>query len=211
MDKLVIEGGVPLVGEVRISGAKNAALPILLATLLHSGPSRVTNVPRLQDIRTTLSLMEHLGVVVDEAEGGVVLECSTINSAKASYDLVRKMRASVLCLGPLLARNGFARVSLPGGCAIGTRPIDQHLRGLEAMGVRVEETEDSLTVHGMGPGGVPGGGVAAARLDHRIAMAFLCLGLAAKAPVAVDDASPIDTSFPNFVPLMRALGAMFEG
>ncbi len=89
--------------------------------------------------------------------------------------------------------------------------INAMARGLEAMGVRVEETEDSLTVHGMGPGGVPGGGMAAARLDHRIAMSFLCLGLAAKAPVSVDDASPIDTSFPNFVPLMRALGAALEG
>ncbi len=89
--------------------------------------------------------------------------------------------------------------------------IDAMARGLEAMGVRVEETEDSLTVHGMGPGGVPGGGTAAARLDHRIAMSFLCLGLAAKAPVSVDDASPIDTSFPNFVPLMQALGAALEG
>lgn len=89
--------------------------------------------------------------------------------------------------------------------------IDAMARGLEAMGVRVEETEDSLTVHGMGPGGVPGGGTAAARLDHRIAMSFLCLGLAAKAPASVDDASPIDTSFPNFVPLMRCLGAALEG
>ena len=139
MDKLVIEGGTPLRGEVRISGAKNAALPILFATLLHEGPSQLRNVPGLMDIRTTYTLLNELGVEVTRQEGGSArIDASSVNSTEAPYDLVRRMRASVLCLGPLLARFGAARVSLPGGCAIGSRPIDQHLRGLEALGAEIQ-------------------------------------------------------------------------
>ena len=137
MDKLIIEGGVPLKGTVRISGAKNAALPILFGALLHAGRSSITNLPALQDVATTLHLLRNLGIELDRDGDAVALDASMLNSAKAPYELVRKMRASVLCLGPLLARNGFARVSLPGGCAIGARPIDQHLRGLEAMGADI--------------------------------------------------------------------------
>ena len=137
MDKLRIEGGAPLKGTVRISGAKNAALPILFGALLHAGPSRIENLPALQDIRTTRALLKELGVQVSDGVHELDIDASMLNSAKAPYELVRKMRASVLCLGPLLARNGFARVSLPGGCAIGARPIDQHLRGLEALGAEI--------------------------------------------------------------------------
>ncbi|HCP47026.1 MAG TPA: UDP-N-acetylglucosamine 1-carboxyvinyltransferase [Deltaproteobacteria bacterium] len=139
MDKLVIEGGTPLRGEVRISGAKNAALPLLFATLLHEGPSHIANLPRLQDVRTTLNLLIELGVGVRRSDDGTaVLDAANLLSHEAPYDLVRRMRASVLCLGPLLARNGHARVSLPGGCAIGARPIDLHLQGLEALGATIE-------------------------------------------------------------------------
>lgn len=138
MEKLVIEGGVALRGEVTISGAKNAALPVLFASLLHEGPSRIANLPRLQDIRTTLALLMELGVGVQKLDDGSrVLDAGNLLSNEAPYDLVRKMRASVLCLGPLLARSGTARVSLPGGCAIGARPIDLHLRGLEALGAKI--------------------------------------------------------------------------
>ncbi len=137
MDKLIIEGGVPLRGSVRISGAKNAALPILFGALLHAGKSNISNLPALQDVATTLHLLRNLGIEFDKAGDVVALDASMLNSAKAPYELVRKMRASVLCLGPLLARNGFARVSLPGGCAIGARPIEQHLQGLEAMGAHI--------------------------------------------------------------------------
>ena len=137
MDKLIMEGGAPLKGSVRISGAKNAALPILFGALLHAGRSQIGNLPALQDIVTTKKLLRNLGAVLDEDGSFVGLDAAMLNSAKAPYELVRQMRASVLCLGPLLARNGFARVSLPGGCAIGARPIDQHLRGLEAMGADI--------------------------------------------------------------------------
>ncbi len=138
MDKLVIEGGRPLHGSLSASGAKNAALPILIATLLAPGEHRLANVPELADTLSTLSLLGRIGCpsLVDGHD--VRLDTSRIAFNEAPYDLVRKMRASVLVLGPLLARVGEARVSLPGGCAIGVRPIDQHLRGLEALGARFE-------------------------------------------------------------------------
>ena len=139
MDKLVIEGGQPLRGEVIISGAKNAALPILFATLLHEGISTVRNVPALVDIRTTYTLLIELGIGVRKGDSGeALIDAGKLLSVEAPYDLVRRMRASVLCLGPLVARFGEARVSLPGGCAIGSRPIDQHLRGLEALGAEIQ-------------------------------------------------------------------------
>ena len=137
MDKLQIEGGATLEGTVRISGAKNAALPILFGALLHAGKSEIRNLPALEDINTTKLLLRNMGVELSQEGDELSLDAAMMNSAKAPYELVRRMRASVLCLGPLLARNGFARVSLPGGCAIGARPIDQHLRGLEAMGAEI--------------------------------------------------------------------------
>jgi UDP-N-acetylglucosamine 1-carboxyvinyltransferase len=133
MDKLVIRGGVPLSGTVRVSGSKNAALPILLASLLVEGEVAYRNVPRLRDIRTTLKLLEILGCRTSfEGDQARVLPGEL--KIEAPYDLVKTMRASVLCLGPLLARLGEAKVALPGGCAIGTRPVDLHLKALERMG-----------------------------------------------------------------------------
>ena len=137
MDKLVIEGGVPLKGSVTISGSKNAALPILLASILVEGEVRLSNVPDLRDIGTTLKLLELLGCTAEYADGEVLLKSCDLKP-EAPYDLVRTMRASVLCLGPLLARLGRARVALPGGCAIGARPVDMHLKGLEQMGAVFE-------------------------------------------------------------------------
>jgi UDP-N-acetylglucosamine 1-carboxyvinyltransferase len=138
MDKLVIDGGHRLHGEVRISGAKNAALPILCASLLTAEPLTLTNLPRLNDVRTMRSLLSQMGVrqQSDEADA-ITLDASQIDWPLAPYELVKTMRASVLVLGPLVARYGRARVSLPGGCAIGARPIDQHLKGLQAMGAKV--------------------------------------------------------------------------
>jgi UDP-N-acetylglucosamine 1-carboxyvinyltransferase len=141
VDKLAIEGGVPLEGEVRISGAKNAALPLLTAALLSAEPLRLTNVPHLRDITTMLGLLSQMGVdvVVDE-KMGVTLDAARLDNPTAPYEMVKTMRASILVLGPLVARHGRARVSLPGGCAIGSRPVDQHIKGLAAMGadIRVE-------------------------------------------------------------------------
>ena len=140
MDKLLITGGTRLTGEARISGAKNAALPILCAALLTREPVSFTNVPQLQDIRTLLALIAQMGVKVarDEAAGTVTLDASGLNNPVAPYERVKTMRASILVLGPLVARCGEARVSLPGGCAIGARPVDQHIKGLQAMGAQVK-------------------------------------------------------------------------
>ena len=139
MDKLLIEGGRPLVGEVRVSGAKNAALPILCAALLTPEPLVLTNVPRLKDVRTMQTLLAQMGVALDAGTPGTVaLDAGRIDWPLAPYELVKTMRASILALGPLLARCGEARVSLPGGCAIGLRPVDQHVKGLVAMGAEID-------------------------------------------------------------------------
>ncbi len=139
MDKLIITGGAPLNGEIRISGAKNAALPLLSATLLADGPVTIRNVPHLQDITTTMELLGRMGVqlVIDE-KLNVEVDPTTINSYIAPYELVKTMRASILVLGPLVARYGQADVSLPGGCAIGSRPVNLHINGLRAMGAHIE-------------------------------------------------------------------------
>ena len=138
MDKLIITGGTPLNGEVAISGAKNAALPILCASLLSSDPLHLTNLPRLRDVSTMLRLIEQMGVdVARTGDDGVVLDSHGLDNPLAPYDMVKTMRASILVLGPLLARHGEARVSLPGGCAIGARPVEQHIHGLQAMGAEI--------------------------------------------------------------------------
>ena len=137
MQKLSIQGGTPLSGEVRVAGAKNAALPILTAALLTGSPVRIANVPDLNDVRTMVRLLERMGVAARAAEHEVVLDASTIRESFAPYELVKTMRASILALGPLTARFGEARVSLPGGCAIGERPVDLHIKGLAAMGAEI--------------------------------------------------------------------------
>jgi len=140
LDKLVITGGQRLQGEVQISGAKNAALPILCAALLTAEPVTLTNVPALHDIQTMLKLLAQMGVKVAQAGDTVTLDASGLNNPTAPYEMVKTMRASILVLGPLLARCGEAHVSLPGGCAIGARPVDQHIKGLQSMGgdIKVE-------------------------------------------------------------------------
>jgi len=138
MDKLLIEGGYPLEGDIRVSGAKNAALPILCASLLTAEPLTLTNVPHLNDVRTMQSLLAQMGVTRDDDGDAMVLHAARIDWPLAPYELVKTMRASILALGPLLARCGEARVSLPGGCAIGLRPVDQHVKGLVAMGAAID-------------------------------------------------------------------------
>ena len=139
MDKLLISGGGPLSGEIRVSGAKNSALPILAATLLADGPVMVSNVPHLHDITTMFELLGCLGVtVILNEKMQVEVDATTLHSHVAPYDLVKTMRASILVLGPMLSKHGVASVSFPGGCAIGSRPVDLHLHGLEMMGAKID-------------------------------------------------------------------------
>jgi len=141
MDKLLIAGGRPLAGTIRVSGAKNAALPILCASLLTREPLVLWNVPTLNDVRTMRTLLSQMGVAIDSRDAGALtLAAERIDWPLAPYELVKTMRASILALGPLVARCGEARVSLPGGCAIGLRPVDQHVKGLQAMGVEIDLT-----------------------------------------------------------------------
>jgi UDP-N-acetylglucosamine 1-carboxyvinyltransferase len=158
MDRIKIQGGIPLQGDIIISGAKNAALPLMAACLLTDKPLELTNVPSLSDIASMAELLSQLGVVVDvkETSGQQIMYLSArkLQSTTAPYDVVRKMRASVLVLGPLVARAGEAHVSLPGGCAIGTRPIDLHLKGLEALGAEIVLEEGY--VHAKAPKGLTG-------------------------------------------------------
>jgi UDP-N-acetylglucosamine 1-carboxyvinyltransferase len=154
MDKLVIRGGRPLSGTVEISGAKNAALPELCAALLTDEPVTLGNVPRLQDVSTMLKLIGNMGVSAsrDAADPSTVnIHAADLQKPEAPYELVKTMRASVLALGPLLARFGRATVSLPGGCAIGSRPVDQHIKGLQAMGAEIH------VEHGYMVARLPGG------------------------------------------------------
>ena len=166
MDKIVIRGGNPLIGTIPISGAKNAALPLMAAALLSENPLRLSNLPHLADISTMAHLLGEMGVSIamegDAPDGGnlgrvFALDASGLSSTEAPYELVRRMRASVLVLGPLVAREGHARVSLPGGCAIGTRPVDLHLKALQAMGAEIELTEGYIEARA--PNGLQGGHV----------------------------------------------------
>ena len=231
MDKLVIEGGVALRGEVRISGAKNAALPILFATLLHDGTSRVSNLPNLMDVRTTLALLGELGVnteldtvslgrmaaVPDGAHlplpattgRAVEIDGSRLSSAEAPYELVRTMRASVLCLGPLLARTGRARVSLPGGCAIGSRPIDQHLQGFERMGATV------VLKAGYVEAEAPVGGLHGARIVFDVVTVggtenLLMAAVLAKGTTVLENAAR-EPEIVDLADALRTMGARIEG
>ena len=150
MDQLIIHGGKELNGEVNISGAKNAALPILISSLLSDKPLNLKNVPDLYDIKTTFKLLGVLGVAIENIDSSVTLNAESITQYDAPYDLVKTMRASILVLGPLLTRFGKARVSLPGGCSIGSRPVDIHIKGLEAMGAKINLDQgyiDATTAH----------------------------------------------------------------
>ncbi|MDN5433392.1 MAG: UDP-N-acetylglucosamine 1-carboxyvinyltransferase [Acinetobacter sp.] len=157
MDKFVIQGGVKLEGEVRISGAKNAALPLLAAMILADTPITLKNVPDLKDVRTLVKLIGGLGITMSYEGKTVIADTSTLDNQFAPYELVKTMRASILVLGPLLARYGSAKVSLPGGCAIGSRPVDQHLKALEALGAQIEV--EAGYVHAKVDGRLKGGEV----------------------------------------------------
>src|SRR5574340_303445 len=162
MQKLAIQGGSPLNGEVRISGAKNAALPILCAGLLTGDPLQLGNVPDLNDVATMRKLLQQMGVAIEVNGGQVVLSAAQIDKLEAPYDMVKTMRAAILVLGPLVARFGEARVSLPGGCAIGSRPVDLHIKGLQAMGAEIHI--EHCYIHARVPGNGGKGRLKGARI-----------------------------------------------
>ena len=210
MDSILVTGNGPLSGTIPIAGAKNACLTLMPATLLSDEPLTLTNAPRLSDIRTMSDLLESLGAEVQSLQGGQVLAMSSheLTSQRADYDIVRKMRASILVLGPLLARFGHAEVSLPGGCAIGARPVDLHLKALEAMGAELELREGY--VHAKAPGGLRGGivefpFVSVGATENALMAATLAKGTtvlkqAAREPEIVDLAD-----------CLRKMGAQIEG
>ena len=210
MDSILVKGGAALRGEIPIAGAKNACLTLMPATLLTDGPLTLTNAPRLSDIRTMTLLLQSLGAEVQSLQGGRVLALSShdLTSHRADYDIVRKMRASILVLGPLLARHGQAVVSLPGGCAIGARPVDLHLRALEALGAVLELREGY--VHATANGGLRGAViefpfVSVGATENALMAATLAQGTteirnAAREPEIVDLAR-----------CLRAMGARIEG
>jgi UDP-N-acetylglucosamine 1-carboxyvinyltransferase len=211
MDRILIEGGVPLSGEVTISGAKNAALPLMAACLLTDEPLELENVPDLADIGSMQRLLQVLGVEARHlpgTPGKLTLTCDAVLSTTAPYELVRKMRASVLVLGPLVAREGIGRVSLPGGCAIGTRPIDLHLAGLEAMGATIELADGYVTA--TAKGGLAGG-VVRLRSPSVGATENLMLAAAlAKGPTEIHGAAR-EPEIVDLARLLRAMGAGVEG
>lgn len=210
MDSILVKGGGSLQGQIPIAGAKNACLTLMPATLLSEEPLTLTNAPRLSDIRTMTQLLQSLGAEVTSLNDGKVLAMSshTLNNDTAHYDIVRKMRASILVLGPMLARNGHAIVSLPGGCAIGARPVDLHLKALEAMGAELD-LKDGY-VHAKAPGGLKGGKVdfefaSVGATENALMAATLAKGTtvlnnAAREPEIVDLAH-----------CLRAMGAQIEG
>ncbi|MEJ2031519.1 MAG: UDP-N-acetylglucosamine 1-carboxyvinyltransferase [Deltaproteobacteria bacterium] len=208
MDKIVIEGGRPLEGEVAISGAKNAALPLIAATLLAPGRHTLHNVPDLRDTRTILALLASLGAEWERQDSTVRINTENLENFEASYDLVKTMRASVLVLGPLLARLGRARVSLPGGCAIGARPVDLHIQALSKMGV--EFTLERGYVDGAVKGRIQGGNVYFDIPTVTGTENILMAAASAKGTTVIKNAAR-EPEIGNLVDMLTAMGARIKG
>lgn len=209
MDKLLIAGGVRLDGEVKISGAKNAALPLLAATLLAKTPVTLTNVPQLKDITTLIQILAHMGVTVEIGEQcQVQVNANTLNTAVAPYELVRTMRASIFVLGPLLARFGEASVSLPGGCAIGSRPVDQHLKGLIALGADIQV--ENGYVHGKVNGRLKGARFVFDMVTVGGTENMLMAATLAEGTTIIENAAR-EPEIVNLAGLLTAMGAKIEG
>ncbi|EAR51513.1 UDP-N-acetylglucosamine 1-carboxyvinyltransferase [Oceanicola granulosus HTCC2516] len=210
MDSIIVRGGKPLSGQIRIAGAKNAALALMPATLLSDEPLTLTNAPRLSDIKTMSQLLESLGCEVTSLQDGKVIALSSHNltSTRADYEIVRKMRASNLVLGPLLAREHQATVSLPGGCAIGARPMDIHVTALEALGAEIELRDGYL--HAVARGGLNG-----ARVPLRFASVgatenVLMAATLAKGTTSIENAAR-EPEIVDLARCLRAMGAQIEG
>ncbi len=212
MDKLRISGGKPLMGEVAIAGAKNAALPELCAALLTDEPVELANVPRLQDVSTMLKLLRNMGMTAEHDEHGTVkLDASKLTNPEAPYDLVKTMRASVLALGPLLARFGRAKVSLPGGCAIGSRPVDQHIKGLQAMGAKID-VEHGYMIASLSPGRtrLKGTHITTDMVTVTGTENFLMAACLAEGETVLENAAQ-EPEIPDLAEMLIAMGARIEG
>ncbi|MEZ5644476.1 MAG: UDP-N-acetylglucosamine 1-carboxyvinyltransferase [Burkholderiaceae bacterium] len=213
MDKLRINGGRPLRGEVEISGAKNAALPELCATLLTEESVTLTNVPRLRDIATMRNLLDHMGVRTEThgERGGMSFDASGAIQPEAPYELVKTMRASVLVLGPLLARFGHARVSLPGGCAIGARPVDQHIKGLQAMGAEISVEHGYMVARlPQGRDRLKGARIATDMVTVTGTENFLMAASLADGETVLENAAQ-EPEIPDLAEMLIAMGAKIEG
>jgi UDP-N-acetylglucosamine 1-carboxyvinyltransferase len=210
MDSIIVTGNGPLSGDIPIAGAKNACLTLMPATLLSDEPLTLTNAPRLSDIRTMSALLGSLGVEVSTLQGGQVIAMSShaLTSQRADYDIVRKMRASILVLGPLLARFGHAEVSLPGGCAIGARPVDLHLKALEALGAELELKEGY--VHASAPGGLKGGTYEFPIVSVGATENALMAATLAKGTTVLKNAAR-EPEIADLVQCLRRMGAQIEG
>jgi UDP-N-acetylglucosamine 1-carboxyvinyltransferase len=212
MDKLLIRGGRSLQGEVQISGAKNATLPELCAAILTPEPVRLRNVPRLQDVATMRKLLLNMGVQVSEQEGGeLLINSGTLHTPEAPYELVKTMRASVLALGPLLARFGHAKVSLPGGCAIGSRPVDQHLKGLTAMGAEIAVEHGYMLARiGGGRKRLKGARITTDMVTVTGTENFLMAAALAEGETILENAAQ-EPEIPDLAEMLIAMGARIEG
>ena len=212
MDKLLIRGGRSLQGEVQISGAKNATLPELCAALLTSEPVRLRNVPRLQDVSTMRKLLLNMGVQVSEQDGSELrINAGTLHTPEAPYELVKTMRASVLALGPLLARFGHAKVSLPGGCAIGSRPVDQHLKGLTAMGAEIAVEHGYMLARiGGGRKRLKGARITTDMVTVTGTENFLMAAALAEGETILENAAQ-EPEIPDLAEMLIAMGARIEG
>lgn len=210
MDSIIVTGNGPLQGQIPIAGAKNACLTLMPATLLCDAPLTLTNAPRLSDIATMAHLLQSLGAEVSQLQDGQVLALSshTLSGHVAEYDIVRKMRASILVLGPLLAREGHAVVSLPGGCAIGARPVDLHLRALEALGAEMDLRDGY--VHARAPGGLKGGTVAFPFASVGATENALMAATLAKGTTVLQNAAR-EPEIVDLARCLRRMGAGIEG
>jgi UDP-N-acetylglucosamine 1-carboxyvinyltransferase len=212
MDKLLVRGGRTLNGEVLVSGAKNAALPELCAALLTDQPVTLQNVPQLQDVATMLKLIRNMGVTAERADDGTVsLDAGGLNNPEAPYELVKTMRASVLALGPLLARFGHAKVSLPGGCAIGSRPVDQHLKGLQAMGAEIDVDHGYMVAKlGGSRTRLKGARIATDMVTVTGTENFLMAAALAEGETVLENAAQ-EPEIPDLAEMLIAMGAKIEG
>ena len=214
MDQLLIRGGRTLNGEVRIAGAKNAALPELCAALLTAEPMVLRNVPHLQDVATMLKLLRHMGVQAQRAEpesDELHLDAAVLDKPEAPYEMVKTMRASILVLGPLLARTGRARVSLPGGCAIGSRPVDQHIKGLQAMGAEITVAHGYIEAHVPTPSGrLQGARITTDMVTVTGTENLLMAAALAEGTTVLDNAAQ-EPEVTDLAELLVSMGARIEG